>query len=168
VRNEEPSSRGALNSGLTSADSGLQLDLEIALSGSPAKVQPHELLQPGRRCLEMSADVTEQSFTRSANVCRALFYALHNPLGVLRHKSSIPVPEKRSTFHPHAQRNPFRRRRVRLQSRSFALWNQSQAHALARSTSPVHPDKIKIKDLSRYSLVEFDKVPPDIIQGVRA
>ena len=29
--------------GLTSADSGLQLDLEIALSGVPAKVQPHGL-----------------------------------------------------------------------------------------------------------------------------
>jgi hypothetical protein len=35
-RNQEPSSRGALNSGLASADSGLQLDLEIALSGFPA------------------------------------------------------------------------------------------------------------------------------------
>jgi hypothetical protein len=33
--------------GLTSADSGLQLDLEIALGGVPAQVQPHELLQPG-------------------------------------------------------------------------------------------------------------------------
>jgi hypothetical protein len=40
ARNEESSSRGALNSGLTSADSGLQLDLEIALSGVSAKVKP--------------------------------------------------------------------------------------------------------------------------------
>jgi succinylarginine dihydrolase len=39
-RNEESSSRGALNSGLTSADSGLQLNLEIALSGVSAKVKP--------------------------------------------------------------------------------------------------------------------------------
>ena len=30
-----------------------------------------------------------------------------------------------SAFHPHAQRNAFRRRDVRLQSRSFARWNQS-------------------------------------------
>jgi hypothetical protein len=37
---QEPSTQGALNSGLTSADSGFQLDLEIALSGVPAKVQP--------------------------------------------------------------------------------------------------------------------------------
>ena len=36
-RNQEPSSQGALNGGLTSADSGLQLDLEIALSGSPSE-----------------------------------------------------------------------------------------------------------------------------------
>ncbi|PYV72563.1 MAG: hypothetical protein DMG96_25815 [Acidobacteria bacterium] len=33
-------SRGALNSGLPSADSGLQLDLEIAPGGVSAKIQP--------------------------------------------------------------------------------------------------------------------------------
>ena len=52
-----------MNSGLTSADSGLQLDLEIALSGVPAKVQPHGLLQPGRRYVETSGDVIEDEFT---------------------------------------------------------------------------------------------------------
>jgi len=57
------SSRGALNSGLASADSGLQLDLEIALSGVSAKVQPHGLFQPGRRCVETSDDVIEDVFT---------------------------------------------------------------------------------------------------------
>ena len=40
ARNEEPSSRGALNSGLASGDSGLQLNLEIALRGASAKVKP--------------------------------------------------------------------------------------------------------------------------------
>ena len=40
ARNEEPSSRGAFNSGLASGDSGLQLNLEIALSGVSAKVKP--------------------------------------------------------------------------------------------------------------------------------
>jgi len=40
ARNEEPSSRGALNSGLASGDSGLQVNLEIALSGVSAKVKP--------------------------------------------------------------------------------------------------------------------------------
>jgi hypothetical protein len=39
------------------------LDLEIALSGVPAKVQPHELLQLGRRCVETSDDVIENDFT---------------------------------------------------------------------------------------------------------
>ena len=39
ARNEEPSSRGAFNSGLASVDSGLQLNLEIALSGVSTKVQ---------------------------------------------------------------------------------------------------------------------------------
>src|SRR4029077_13935215 len=47
--NREPSSRGALNSGLTSADSGLQLDLEIALNGVPAKIQPPAAIQPCRK-----------------------------------------------------------------------------------------------------------------------
>ena len=37
---------------LTSADSGLQLDLEIALSVVSAKVQPHELLSPAEDALK--------------------------------------------------------------------------------------------------------------------
>jgi len=32
-----------------SADSGLQLDLEIALNGVSTKIQTHGLFQPGRR-----------------------------------------------------------------------------------------------------------------------
>src|ERR1700736_2455084 len=36
----------------TSADSGLQLDLEIALSGVPATVQPHELFRPAEDALK--------------------------------------------------------------------------------------------------------------------
>ena len=39
ARNEESSSRGAFNSGLTAADSGLRLNPEIALSGVSAKVK---------------------------------------------------------------------------------------------------------------------------------
>ena len=35
-----------------SADSGLQLDLEIALSVVSAKVQPHELLSPAEDALK--------------------------------------------------------------------------------------------------------------------
>jgi hypothetical protein len=63
ARNEESSSRGALNSGLTSADSGLQLDLEIALSGASAKVKPPQpAFEPGRRCVETSGNVIEDDF----------------------------------------------------------------------------------------------------------
>jgi hypothetical protein len=47
---------------LTSADSGLQLDLEIALSGVSAKIQPLRLIQPCRRCVETSGDVIEGTF----------------------------------------------------------------------------------------------------------
>ena len=42
-----------------------QLNLEMALGGVPAKVQPHGLLQPGRRYVETSDDVIKE--------------ALHNP-----------------------------------------------------------------------------------------
>jgi hypothetical protein len=64
ARNEESSSRGALNSGLTSADSGLQLDLEIALGGASAKVKPpNRLFRTGRKCVETSDDVIEGDST---------------------------------------------------------------------------------------------------------
>ena len=64
ARNEEPSSRDALNSGLTSADSWLQVDLEIALSGVSAKVKPPKpAFQPTRKCVEASDDVIEGDFT---------------------------------------------------------------------------------------------------------
>src|SRR6266576_1459122 len=64
ARNEESSSRGASNSGLTSADSGLQLNLEIALSGASAKVKPpNRLFRTGRKCVETSDDVIEDDFT---------------------------------------------------------------------------------------------------------
>jgi hypothetical protein len=35
--------------------------------------------------------------------------------------SPLPVPQTQSAFHPHAQRNAFRPRDVRLQSRLFVL-----------------------------------------------
>ena len=37
----------------------------------PAKVQPHGLLQSGRRCVETSDDVIEEVFTIIAAICRA-------------------------------------------------------------------------------------------------
>jgi hypothetical protein len=40
ARNEEPSSRGAFNNGLASADSGLQLNLEIAQAVSQRRSSP--------------------------------------------------------------------------------------------------------------------------------
>src|SRR4029077_2068591 len=39
--------------------------------------------------------------------------------------SAIRAPQTRPAFHPHEQRNAFRCRDVRQQSRSFARWNQS-------------------------------------------
>ena len=63
ARNEEPSSRGAFNNGLVSGDSGLQLNLEIALSGVSAKVKPFNRFQAGRKCVEASDDVIEKYLT---------------------------------------------------------------------------------------------------------
>src|SRR5436305_445997 len=54
--------RRMMRCGLTSADSGLQLDLEIALNGVSAKIQPPPAFQPGRKCVETSDDVIEDDF----------------------------------------------------------------------------------------------------------
>ena len=66
ARNEEPS-RAAFNSGLASGDSGLQVNLEIALSGVSAKVKPFNRFQAGRKCVEASDDVIEDDLTTSAD-----------------------------------------------------------------------------------------------------
>src|SRR6266508_3046118 len=42
---------------------------------------PLGLFHLGRRCVETSDDVTEEAFTSSATVCRALFHALRSPSG---------------------------------------------------------------------------------------
>src|SRR5438094_7932144 len=39
-----------------------QLNLEIALNGVSAKIQPLRLIQPCRRCVETSGDVIENDF----------------------------------------------------------------------------------------------------------
>ncbi|PYK71465.1 MAG: hypothetical protein DME44_07815 [Verrucomicrobia bacterium] len=55
-----------MNSRLVSVDSGLQLNLEIALSGASAKVKPpNRLFGPGRKCVETSDDVIEDDFTNT-------------------------------------------------------------------------------------------------------
>jgi hypothetical protein len=71
ARNEEPSSRGAFNSGLASGDSGLQVNLEIALSGVSAKVQ--SAFQPGRKCVETSDDVIKSLVQNPRHRVKPLF-----------------------------------------------------------------------------------------------
>jgi hypothetical protein len=55
-------------------------------------------------------------FRQSPQICRS-----NVPYSVFG--SPIPIPETRSAFHRLAQRNAFRRRDARLQSRSFASEN---------------------------------------------
>jgi hypothetical protein len=67
------SSRGASKKcGLTSTDSGLQLDLEIALSGVSAKVQPHELPSVAEDALKLG-NVIDVILEYLPNKCRAFY-----------------------------------------------------------------------------------------------
>jgi hypothetical protein len=54
---------GRFQHGLASGDSGLQLNLEIALSGVSAKVKPFNRFQAGRKCVEASGNVIQNIFT---------------------------------------------------------------------------------------------------------
>jgi hypothetical protein len=64
---EESSSRGALKGGLTSVDSGLQLNLEIAQAVSQRRLSPQPVFQAGQKCVEASGDVIEDNFTTGAD-----------------------------------------------------------------------------------------------------
>jgi len=66
ARNEEPSSRGAFNSGLASGDSGLQLNLEIAQAVSQRRLSLSTGFQAGRKCVEASDDVIKADLTSIA------------------------------------------------------------------------------------------------------
>ena len=86
-----------MNSGLTSADSGLQLDLgdraKRRLSEHPA---PYGLLSRAEDKLKRQDDVIEELCTIIAAIGRALFHALRNPLGALPGSNRQFQFEKRS------------------------------------------------------------------------
>ena len=48
----------------------------------------------------------------------------------------LQIQQTQSTAHPHAQRSAFHCRDMRLQSRSFARWNQSLRHLTAGHDEP--------------------------------
>jgi hypothetical protein len=50
-----------------SGDSGLQVNLEIALSGVSAKVKPFNRFQASRKCVEASDDVIKDELTTRAD-----------------------------------------------------------------------------------------------------
>jgi hypothetical protein len=63
-----------LNSRLALVDSGLQLNLEIALSGvSPQVKPPTGTFQPGRKCAETSDDVIKSFVQDSRNRVKPFF-----------------------------------------------------------------------------------------------
>jgi hypothetical protein len=82
--------------------------LEIALSGFPAKDQPHGLLQPGRRCVETSGDVIELLIERLPNKCRALFAALTTliPCNFAAVIPCLPTERLREMPCPHETQVP--------------------------------------------------------------
>ena len=67
ARNEEPSSRGALNSVLASGDSRLQVNLEIALSGVSAKVKSPTSFSAGPKCVEASDHVIKYNHSSASD-----------------------------------------------------------------------------------------------------
>ena len=71
-----------------SADSGLKLDLEIALSVVSAKVQPHELFSPAEDALK-SVDVIDLVFTPFPNEC--LGYLLILRVGLYLRSACYPL-----------------------------------------------------------------------------
>ena len=79
----------------------------------PAVVKSTLLISLLSLACEMSKSAT--NWNASANVIDASVVG----------ESPIQVPERPSAFHPHAQRNAFRRRDVRLQSRWFARKHDS-------------------------------------------
>jgi hypothetical protein len=60
-------------------------------------------------------------------------------------ESPIRVPQTPSTFHPHAQRNFFRRRDARQQRRSFARWNPRFGLAAIEFRLKVDYENIKLR-----------------------
>jgi hypothetical protein len=54
-------------------------------------------------------------------VALGVFISLKLGQSIGGYKPPFPIPETLSAFHRRAQRNAFRRRDVRLQSRSFTL-----------------------------------------------
>ena len=76
---------------------------------------------------------------------------------------AVQVQETQSAFHPHAQRNDFRCRDARLQSRSFARWNQRVNRNRAGSRLLFLAEFLesgigsqRVPDLTRRSLVRPD------------
>ena len=70
-------------------DSGLQLDLEIALSGVPAKIQPRRLLQSGRRYVETSGDVISGILKQLGRLSSGIL-----PFGWSKHYSTLASNSK--------------------------------------------------------------------------
>src|SRR5439155_12219994 len=96
--------------GLTSAASGLQLELAIAPGGVTAKTQPHERLQSGSRSIETSGHVIKNCLQPPRQFVELYFYG--SSARVSFTESSNRVPQKPSSFHLRAQRNAFCRRDV--------------------------------------------------------
>jgi hypothetical protein len=83
------------------------------------------LLHPPRRWrASVEREIPSNFAVRPLVVICLLINVIFKPIRRKR-KSPIRVPQTPSAFHPHAQRNAFRRRGVRQHSRSFARWNQS-------------------------------------------
>src|SRR5436190_20403271 len=73
ARNQEPSSRGGLNKGLTRLTQGLHLDLEIALGRCRNETLAHMTSSVRTKTIATSPNVICRSFNRSDENSSSLF-----------------------------------------------------------------------------------------------
>jgi hypothetical protein len=130
ARNQESSSRGALNSHLASVDSGLQLNLEIALSGASAKVKPPTGFSARPKCVETSDDVIEDDFAGAPD--SRIWDLSPMPLGVAKtarksakSRDGLPEFEAWGDLQPYCRKNDSRPRLI-----LFGQFDRRDTHCL--------------------------------------
>ena len=110
---EDPDHKGAGCSGpAVQAGSGLT----VPGLAEVASCRSHPL-----RPLPSSSQLFIRMHNETLSVVAAIMVSVVRLIG--SYKPPFPIPEKQSAYHLRAQRNAFRRRDVRLQSRSFTRLN---------------------------------------------
>jgi hypothetical protein len=89
-----------LKSGLNSADSGLQLDLEIALNSVSAKIQPSGFFSPAEDKLKHQMTKSKALLPDCDNLASIIFRADHKSSGVRADVCKLHAMEPTTGFEP--------------------------------------------------------------------